>query len=164
MENQKITIITNACATDDIRITPIVNSWLRIFGDRILKIIIVKDLKLPSGRIAALHDGLGSNEKILSAIEKLILTDNRIYSVDLPKSKKNLRLLSHWFIGNKIPYRCQAGTPILPFIFAMDFCDDDLVLRLDCDMVFHESGFLSKAMEVIQNNEYDLVEPYRWSS
>ena len=155
-------IVTNACATDDIRIIPIVESWLRVFGNRVKEILIIIDNNTPSGRIARLHGDLGSLEKILAAVQILKLNDSRVKSVMLPHHAECQRSLSGWFAGAPIPHRCQAGTPVLPFVYAMEQGSQDLVLRVDCDMVFYENGFLENAFSLMSADGCDLLEPFRW--
>ena len=57
--------------------------------------------------------------------------------------------------------RCQAGTPILPFVRAFDAARFPIVLRADCDMLFHENGWLGVAVDLLMVGTVDLVEPPR---
>ena len=160
----KFTIVTNACLFDDIRIIPIVKSWLRVFSSSLNKIIIVLDPTKPTGRIANLHNKSGSLGAVLKAINSLIEFDSRIELNYLPEMElQDLQIASKWFSAKRIPHRCQAGTPIYPFVYSMTRATDELVLKVDCDMVFHDKNILLAASELININGYDLVEPYRWA-
>ena len=160
----KFSIVTNVCASDDIRIVPVVKSWIRVFGGQIEKIMVVIDCEPPSGRIAKLHGNMKIFGNLKASLATLKELDARVDFVELKSLKENNMTLGGWFIDDKIPHRCQAGTPIFPFIYAMACLQDKIVLRVDCDMIFYDSGIIQRASEALFERGYDLVEPYRWNS
>jgi hypothetical protein len=158
---RRLTIVTNACATDDMRLGPVLRSWLRVFGGRLDGIVVVVNPVPPTGRIAELHGAGGKLEATLEVIREVQRQDGRIESVMLPGPAAAAAQLAGWFVGG-VPFLCQAGTPLVPFVYGMAHPQRGLVLRTDCDMVFHETGFVDRAAETIESDTADLVEPYRW--
>lgn len=153
-------IATNVCPADDWRIKHTVASWLRTWGrDDVTEILIVVDREPPTGRIAELHGGNGSNARLDEALADLQETDSRIRVIELPPKDKLSRTLARWF-GRDRPMRCQAGTPVAAFVYAIDQVQSNRLMRSDCDMVFYDDGFLMQANRVLDQG-IDLVEPPR---
>jgi hypothetical protein len=153
-------IATNAGIADDVRIRHSIPSWLRVFGDQLSEILIVLDPQPPSGRIAALHGTCPVPEVLIREIEILKILDKRIRVITLPTKIKIKDLLKKWF-GNDLPIRCQAGTPIAAFIYAIDQARGEIVMRCDCDMLFYEAGWLKMAEELLEKGRFDVIEPPR---
>jgi hypothetical protein len=151
-------LATNACLTDTSRITHTIPSWLRVFGDRLAEVVIVLDLAPPTGRIARLHGGSGSEAELWRAVEGLARMDSRIKAVRLPPADELRQVSARWFRwGN--PVRCQAGTPIGAFLYGIEHAAGPLVLRCDCDVLFCEQGWLGEAAGLLASSHVDLVEP-----
>lgn len=153
-------IATNACAHDSEIISHTVPSWLRVFGGRLAQVHIVVDERPPSGRIASnrAHDR-ASPEVLQEVLDRFARLDARVQVSTLSKLPHE-QYLHAWFT-NGLPDRCQAGTPILPFVAAFEVPDAEFVLRADCDMLFSEGGWLAEAMRLLETEEADLVEPPR---
>jgi hypothetical protein len=164
-----ITISTNVCASDDVRIRHTLPSWLRTFPE-VGEFVVVVDETPPSGRIARLHRGHGNLTALYSELDAIRAQDARVRVVPLTGTDAE-SVLSKWFgprsfgqypfISPPRPIRCQAGTPILAFIFAVEAAQGDTVLRTDCDMLFSNRGWLSEAARLLQRRSADLVEPRR---
>lgn len=155
----RFAIASNACSADDHRIEHTVPSWLRAWGDRLTEILIVVDRQPPTGRIADLHGEAGQSERLDEVLAGLQASDSRVRVMDLPAPEKLDQMLTRWF-GQDRPIRCQAGTPIAAFAYAIDEANSDCILRCDCDMVFHDRGFVDQAFERLDQG-IDLVGPPR---
>lgn len=159
MTESSFAIATNACSTDDERIGHTVTSWLRTWEDRLTEILIVVDREPPSGRIANLHGDGGSRSRLDDELRRLQVADSRIRIVDLPPKGQLDHTLARWF-GQDRPMRCQAGTPVAAFLYAMEQVRSDPFMRADCDMLFYDDGFLDEAIRLLGQG-VDLVEPPR---
>jgi len=153
-------IATNACLTDAVRLRNIIPSWLRTFADRLDDIVIVVDLQPPTGRIAALHVGYGTSDELFRELDALTRLDQRVRYVTFDPGAASDSLAKRWFVDGK-PVRCQGGTPILAFVAAIEAARSETVLRADCDMLFHENGWLARATELLGSGAFDVVEPPR---
>lgn len=156
-------IATNACAADDVRIVRTVPSWLRVLGDRVTEVVVVVDEQPPSGRIALLHGEVPDIRKLYEVLRMLVSADSRVRYGVLDDSR--LESASRKWFGRDRPVRCQAGTPIFAMIQAFEAVRCDLVMRADCDMLFHGDQWLEEADRLLAAGTVDLVEPPRlgWS-
>ena len=152
-------IATNACFHDHEILAHTVPSWVRVFGDKLSNISIIVDSNVPTGRIGSRRDIELNREALQQCLLNLVSADSRIHVIALEELPPEV-LSRKWF-GEVIQARCQAGTPILAFASAFEAAGAPLVLRADCDMLFYERGWLSRACEILLNDEADLVEPPR---
>lgn len=153
-------ISTNVSLADDVRIRLTVPNWLRVFESEILEIVIIVDEKPATGRIAQLHSDSGDLDGIYEELEKLRRLDSRIRYVPLPSPEGLFNVSRKWFRRGS-PVRCQAGTPILAFIFGIEEASCDPVLRTDCDMLFCNRGWVTQALDILSSGSADIVEPPR---
>jgi hypothetical protein len=156
-----ISLTTNVCSVDDVRIRHTLPSWLRVFDAWLTELIVVVDEQPPTGRIAKLHRGHAKIDHLyreLAVIEKL---DRRVRVHVLNASAHAESTLKKWFGATDRPIRCQAGTPIFAFVQAFEEARGPIVLRADCDMLFYEAGWLDEAVRLLSHQEYDLIEPGR---
>jgi hypothetical protein len=156
-------IATNVSLSDDVRIRLTVPSWLRVFGSQVTEIVIIVDEQPATGRIARLHSGSAGLDSVYMELEKLKRSDSRIRYATLPSQAGLSSVCSKWF-RRATPMRCQAGTPILAFIFGIEEASSDLVLRTDCDMLFCDRGWVRKALDALDSGNADIVEPPRLGS
>jgi hypothetical protein len=162
MACRSLAIATNVSILDAAMIKHTIPHWLRVFSDRVSKILIVLDRTPPTGRIAELHSSKGGIDEVESILVHHCKNDKRIQIIEAASRGSRLEKTYSraWFAwGN--PIRCQAGTPILVFIQSVLECSGDFVMRCDCDMVFNESGWLNYSIELLAKDEFDLVEPPR---
>ena len=152
----KISIVSNATLADGPTLLRLVPHWLRVFGSRLDEIILVVDSEPLIGRIAELQRGQSTQGRMKEAIQSLEVSDARVRFVSL-ESIKPTALQRRWF-GRARPVRCQAGTPILAFIAAIDQARCDIVLRCDSDMLFCENGWLDEAIQSLEEG-VDVYEP-----
>jgi hypothetical protein len=162
MNSGRFAIATNVSIFDAAMIKHTIPHWLRVFGDRLSKILIVLDRTPPIGRIAELHSSKGRIDEVESILERHSTNDKRIQIVEAASKGSQLEQAYSraWFAWGT-PIRCQIGTPILVFIQAVLECSGDFVMRCDCDMLFNESGWLNKSIDLLAKDEFDLVEPPR---
>lgn len=151
-------LCTNACATDDARIAHVIPSWLRTFKGRLTELVVVVDRTPPTGRIAKLHRH-GNLEKLDAVLAELQQAHSLLRVVNLPDRQKIKPMLRKWFRGGQ-PIRCHDGSPIAAMAYTIDQARGPLVMRTDCDMIFHDDGFIDKANRLLQS-EFGLVEPPR---
>ncbi len=153
-------IATNACAHDFEIVSYTLPSWLRVFGSRLAQVHVIVDERPASGRIAANRARAQADPRRLREfLAHLAQSDCRVQVSSLGEIPQE-RSLRKWFT-NGAPDRCQAGTPILPFVAAFEASDAEFVLRADCDMLFSENGWLAEAMRLLATEQTDLVEPPR---
>jgi hypothetical protein len=150
-------IATNACLHDHEILAHTVPSWLRVFGNKLSNVWIIVDTIPPSGRIGNRGDIESNSRGLQKCLLELSRADSRIRFAEL--SDIPLEQLSRQWFGEVISARCQAGTPILPFVAAFQASGAELVLRTDCDMLFCDRGWWTQACELLSNDAADLVEP-----
>lgn len=166
--SEPFSLTTNASANDFHRLKVMVPHWLSVFGPRLGELVIVLDKRPPSGRIAELHgsaQGTSHAQKlarVCSVLDELHRLDSRIRLEATPEGDERGRLIGKWFGNATLPIdRCQCGTPILAFIAAFEAAHLPTVLRVDCDMLFHENGWLEEGTAMLARGAVDLVEPPR---
>ena len=120
--------------------------------------IITYDKEPTEGRISDLHKTSNNIKSIESYFNEIMCLDSRIRIIDLDYDDST-EILNKWFRGNERPIRCQGGTPIYAFIYGIEKAESDLLLKVDCDIVFYNKGFIYKAIEMLQHKNFDLVEP-----
>lgn len=153
-------IVTNVCPIDGARIRKTLPHWLRVFGSSLIQVLVVVDRKPPEGRIANLHASeTNEEEDIDNTLAQLQKLDQRVIACDLDYSR--LADISKYWFKNGAPIRCQAGTPIFAFIYALQLAESQYVLKLDCDMLFCNNGFPDQAIASLQGERLALVEPAR---
>ena len=155
-----ISLVTNAAIGDEVRIRYTIASWLRVFDSELAEVVIVLDTTPASGRIAQLQGSHGSSDALMLEVGKLERSDRRVRHMVLPAVEQLGPIAHKWFKHGR-PMRCQAGTPILAFIYAIEAGKERVVVRADCDMLFWEKGWVWNARELIESNRVDLVEPPR---
>jgi hypothetical protein len=134
-----------------------VPSWLRVFGERLLEVVLVVDPMPPSGRIASQHGNVYNHEDLSASVECLQRLDQRVRSAVLDYSHA-AAVSQKWFREPNV-LRCQGGTPIFAFIHAIEESSEDIVLRTDSDMLFFDAGWVDRAIGLLQSKTVDLVEP-----
>ncbi len=75
-------------------------------------------------------------------LAKLRAADARIRIVDCDYSRVK-EISRKWFNRNKM-IRCQAGTPIYAFLFGLEQCKNNKIIRSDCDILFFNNGFMDQ--------------------
>ena len=135
-----LSVASNATVADGPTLLRVVPHWLRVFGGQVSEIVIVVDTAPLTGRIAELQRGQSNRERLQEAIRTLEGADSRVRFVSLSCIEETA-LQRRWF-GKARPVRCQAGTPILAFVAAIDCAKSNIVLRCDSDMLFCERGWL----------------------
>ena len=156
--HSSFSLATNACALDGTMLAHTVPHWLRVFGDRVAEVVVVVDREVPSGRIATLHRDAAQLVPLDDSLNQLVRHDTRVRVVELQQLEL-LPIQEKWF-GSARPVRCQAGTPVVAFVTAIESAHQDLVLRCDCDMLFREDGWLAQG-DVELANHCNLYEPPR---
>lgn len=149
-----ISFVTNATEKDYGRLKLFLPNVLRAFGIYIQELVIVVDKLQEEGRIKQMHansDNINSNAE---AIYNLIKIDDRIRIIDLDYQKVE-QISQKWFNLDKV-IRCQAGTPIFAFLYAIEMAQYPLVIRADCDVIFHNKKIVEKLLQEAQY--YDLIQ------
>jgi hypothetical protein len=152
-----IDIVTNVSINDGIRIFYSLPNWVRIFNSRINKIIIIVDERPVEGRIGKLHVKSYAKFEINKVLKELAKKYSFVKVQKLDYSK--LKEVSSRFFRTARPIRCQGGTPIFAFLAAITFASDGIILKTDCDMLFYDNGWVAKAINLLNNNYYDIIEP-----
>ena len=158
-----ISIATNVTSQDLLRIFNVLPNWLKIFGKHILEIVIVYDKRPVEGRIKELHKSAQNIRPIKHSFDDLLKLDPRIRITNLDY-KVTKEISGKWFKKNANPIRCQMGTPIYAFIYAIEETISDIVLKVDCDMVFYNNGFIEKLSNNELIKEWDIIEISRTGS
>jgi hypothetical protein len=163
-----LSVVTNASANDAERLDLVVPHWIAVLGARLAELTIVVDTAEPSGRIATLHardndePHAAKLERVCGVIAELSRRDRRVAMAALPEGCARSRVIGKWFGGKNLKIdRCQAGTPILPFVAAFEAATHPVVLRADCDMLFHDNGWIDAGADLLLAGSVDLLEPPR---
>jgi len=154
-----LSIVTNVSLYDSSRIKTVLPHWLRVFDKVLYEVVVIFDEILPTGRIAELHKRPDKKKDVLNSLEYLSKMDSRIKPISLDYSK--LKDISKKWFQSGNPIRSQGGTPIFPFVFAIELAEKNFILKIDCDVVFYNNGFLDKALILLKENNFDLIEPPR---
>jgi hypothetical protein len=155
-----LTLATNACATDDLRVRLVIPSWIRTFGERLDEIVVVLDEQVPRGRQADQHGAVPALERVRDELASVAAKHSLVRVVPLRPGEATERALGRWFGGAR-PWRCQGGSTIVGYVLALEAARNDLVLKLDCDMVFREGGWLEQGRRLLERGELDAAEPPR---
>ena len=158
MSSRDISLVTNASLADDVRLRESIPHWLRTFGRRLRELVVVVDPEPLTGRIADLHRVTADTATLTDALEVVAALDDRVRVVGLPTSEANPAVAARWF-SRGTPLRCQAGTPIFAFVFAIDEASSDFILRADCDMVFFDDGWVDDGLGMLERGDAELVQP-----
>lgn len=155
-----LSLATNVCPGDEGRIRTTVPHWLRTLGNSLDELLVVIDTVPPRGRIASLHGSTSPSYDMHEILDSLTRLDSRVRMVELPPPDGLRPVLDCWFRSGR-PVRCQAGTPIAAFVYAAESAQGEFVLRVDCDMLFTEQGWVKRGVELLSTGTLDLVEPPR---
>jgi glycosyltransferase involved in cell wall biosynthesis len=157
VKEARFSIAANVCAVDSAIILHTVPNWLRVFADKLLEILLVVDEEPSTGRMAAHHQQRYTNRDLYAAIDQLKDLDPRIRSTVLDYTRaRDLSL--KWFSEPDV-VRCQSGSPTFGYTYAIEQASSEIILRLDCDMLFYDSGWLTTAIELLESESFDLLEP-----
>ena len=152
-----INIVTNVSLYDGIRIKYTIPNWIRIFDKRIKSLRIVIDEKPVEGRIKSIH----SNNKNIYELDEVI--SELLFNYPFIKIEKlnynDTENISSKFFKHGNPIRCQAGTPIFAFLKGIFSSEEGIILRTDCDIIYYDNGWVNKALELLSENKYLIVEP-----
>lgn len=163
--SKRLSLVTNVSVADFEIIQHTVPSWLRVLGDQVVDLLLVVDPKPLTGRIARLHGTHATESNIISEVRRLTHIDSRIRWLLLPNPTRLTAVSEKWFGSSpKVPVRCQAGTPIIAFVLSIEEALSDIILRVDCDMLLHESGWLQESVQLLESSRAALVEPSRLES
>ena len=153
----QIDIVTNVSLNDGIRIFYSLPNWVRVFNSKINEITIVVDEKAVEGRIGKLHKKSYPEFELNKVLEELV---QKYPFVKVQKlDYRRLKEISSKFFRTATPIRCQGGTPIFAFLAAIIFAKDGIILKTDCDMLYYDNGWVKKAIDMLNNNYYDIIEP-----
>lgn len=157
MYQPSVSIAANVCAADTAIILHTVPSWLRVFGNQLSEILLIVDELSPVGRILAHHKQAYTNQDLYTAIKQVAALDSRVRYAAL--DYRTVRDTSLRWFGEPDVVRCQSGTPIFAFAYAIEKAESDIILRVDCDMLFFDRGWLGKGIQLLESETVDLVEP-----
>ncbi|MXN91968.1 hypothetical protein GR160_12105 [Flavobacterium sp. Sd200] len=153
----KISIATNISNADLPRIKNIIPHWLEVFDENLGELLLIYDNNELSGRIKQLHKQQYTSEDILGQLNELTKIDPRVKVLNLDYSE--LEVISRKWFKKGSPVRCQNGSPIYTFLYAIDKAKYDIMLKCDCDIVTYENGFTNEAIKLL--DQYDIVSPPR---
>lgn len=149
-------IASNASLADGDLLLHVVPHWFRAFGDKLEEVVVVLDDKPPVGRIANQNRGLFDKTRAIASLEKLSKMDPRFRWMSL--SELDIVSIQKKWFGRHRPYRCQDGSPILPFVATIERMNADVVLRCDSDMLFFNNGWVDRIVASLRRCEVDLYE------
>lgn len=153
----KISIATNISNADLPRIKNIIPHWLEVFNENLGELLLIYDNNELSGRIKQLHKQQYTSDDILAQVHELAKQDPRVKVLNLDYSE--LETISRKWFKKGSPVRCQNGSPIYTFLYAIDKAQYDIMLKCDCDIVTYENGFTNEAIKLL--DQYDIVSPPR---
>lgn len=143
---KKISLVSNVSRNDLYRIRHIIPHWFRMFPpETVDEILLVLDRMPTSGRIASLHQFSFREDQIETALREVAAMDSRVRCIDLDKAR--IDRVSQKYFGMKGLIRCQGGTPIFPFFFAIEEARNSLIIKLDSDMVFSGKGIAAATVD-----------------
>lgn len=161
MNNMRFSLVTNVSLFDAVRIATVLPHWIRTFGSYLNELVIVLDTVPPSGRIASQHAQEKQVPEMMALLNELTALNPEIIRwVSLP-SVENLRPFTRDWFRSGHPLRCQCGTPIAAFIYAISCAKSEFVLKTDCDMLFRVGPWLPTAIQDLADLKYHVVEPPR---
>ncbi len=151
--NTKFSFVTNATLDDGVRLEKFVPQVLSVFGDYIDELLIVVDSKPEEGRIKKLH-GRNSYQKATIDDFRRDFNSSKVKIVKVDYTVLD-NVSEKWF-GEKGVNRCQNGTPIFAFLYGIEQCKNDMIIRSDCDILFYDKGFLDELRRF--ENDYDIIQ------
>jgi len=157
-----VSLVTNASARDAARLRMIVPHWFRVLGDEIGEVSVLLDSRLPEGRIGRLQKDGSSLEDVAGVLNELASTYKKLRWQLLDYS--TLEPVSGIWWRNGMPLRCQDGTPVFAFAASVLAARCRYVLRVDCDMLFLNRGWVQEALKKLQAGQADIISPPRLGS
>lgn len=156
-----ISIATNVAENDDARIATTVPHWLRTFGDLVSEIVIVVDRQARTSRMAdERHQVQSSARSTLETVRELAEKDRRIKFVTIDAETDRRAVSRVWFKRGQ-PLRCQVGSPLFGYVLAIESATNEIVIKMDCDMLFHDNGWGRRLGRALEAGGADVVEPSR---
>ena len=153
--SQKFSFVTNSTLNDKSRLDVFIPGVLSVFGNHISELLVIIDSKTEEGRIKALHQSDLTNTLDVESINALRKLDSRIKFIDLDYGQ--VEYISQKYFKLKNVVRCQSGTPIFAFLYAIEQATSPYVFRSDCDILFYNKGFIEKIFD--KKDKYDLIQP-----
>jgi hypothetical protein len=154
-----VSLVTNASVRDAARLRMIIPHWFRVLGDEIAEISVLLDSRLPEGRIGRLQKEGSSLEAVAETLGELSNTYKKLRWQLLDYS--TLELTSNIWWRNGTPLRCQDGSPVFAFAASVLTAHYRYVLRVDCDMLFLNRGWVQEAVKKLAAGQADIVSPPR---
>ncbi|HZV69762.1 MAG TPA: hypothetical protein VFG10_09465 [Saprospiraceae bacterium] len=146
--------VTNATLNDAVRLDVFIPHVLKVFDSHIDELLIVIDAKTEEGRIKHLHATDIINPKINDAyISRIQALDYRIRFIKCDYSE--VKVISPKWFNKKNINRCQAGTPIFAFLFGIEHCKNEKIIRSDCDILFFDKGFIDRLWN---DNNHEMIQ------
>lgn len=151
--HSKLSFVTNATYQDGLRLNTFIPAVLNVYGDTLDELIVIVDRMPEEGRIRELHGEYDSKQISLEYITRKY-TSTVVRFMDLDYSKLD-EVSFRWFGRNGVN-RCQNGTPIFAFLFGIEQCRNQHIIRSDCDILFYDKGFINAVVSFSSN--YDVVQ------
>jgi hypothetical protein len=155
----KFSLVTNASAKDGPRLAMVLPHWVRVFGPRLAEISVLLDLRPVVGRIGKLHTANHDPRGVTEMLDRLVAQYPVIRWNYLDYTQVAAVSRNWWTQGQ--PVRCQDGSPVFAFAASLLPAQERFVLRADCDMLFHEQGWLDAGLKLLAAGQCDLVAPPR---
>ncbi len=149
----KLSFVTNATLSDGLRLDIFLDGIIKVFKERLDEIVVVVDNRTETGRIKALHHNYIDQTIPLDRVMKKY-SSSLVRFIDLDYSQLE-QVSSKWF-GQGNVNRCQNGTPIFAFIYGIEKCKNELIIRSDCDILFLDRGFIQQTINL--SEEWDLIQ------
>jgi hypothetical protein len=145
-------VVTNATINDGIRLKHFIPAIIEQFDPWIREVIVVVDHQPEQGRIKNLH----GDQPLAISLQSIkeAVPDSRVRFVDLDYNQAEA-ISAKWF-GVRDVNRCQAGTPIFAFLFAIEQADYPWIIKCDCDIFFADNGMINYIQQYLSS--YDLVQ------
>lgn len=121
-------IVINATWNDGLRLKTVLPNVVDKFGDTAEEIIVLIDKNNDSGRIGLLHGVEGK-----ASVDLKFLSD-RVKYVEIEPGK--FKDIESKYTRNKKVRMCSSGTPLIQYLYAIDVAVHNIILRMDCDILF----------------------------
>jgi hypothetical protein len=134
---------------------PVVEHQLRVFGEQVDEILLTPDTRRSRGRRfgAAWGESAGELGAFLSELERAH-PRVRVLPVDYRRSVSR-KVAERFFARRRIPAKDFRGGPFYTYFFALWAARHNLVLHVDCDMLFGGGSrtWVADAVELLRSRD-----------
>ena len=150
-----VSFSVNVCSADAPFAEKTIRHMIRSIAHPFCERIAIFDKGKPEGKYSRRQGA--DLEKISASLQRLINEGVLDKVIAVPWEDKEIRRIAGKYFDNPdMPLRDRDGAPIYQYLFALDACNGEYILRVDSDMLFHRGespSWIMQGMQLMENNQ-----------